>query len=126
MTLSDEFIAKIKQELEEQLREAQDELERLREFMKVEVDIDVEEGDPDLFEREKIAALILAQERRVGSVQQALKAIELGVYGTCERCREPINPERLEARPDATLCIRCQQEVERLARRGLAVPPPRR
>jgi len=126
MTLSDEFITKIKQELEEQQREAEAKLESLREFMKGEVDIDIEEGDPDLFEREKMTALILAQERRIGSAQQALKAIETGVYGTCERCREPINPERLEARPDATLCIRCQQEVERLARRGLAVPPPRR
>ncbi|MGQ9585784.1 MAG: TraR/DksA family transcriptional regulator [Anaerolineae bacterium] len=125
MALSKEFVAQMQQTLEEQLTEAEVELERLREFMRGEVDVDAEEGDPDLFEREKVSALIAAQERKLESVQRALRAIETGVYGTCERCRAPIDPERLEARPDAVLCIRCQQEVERLARRGLTTPPPR-
>jgi DnaK suppressor protein len=106
MTLPEELIARIKEKLEAQRREAEAELRRLQEFMQGEVDVDAEEGDPDLFER-------------------ALKAIEAGVYGICERCRQPIDPERLEARPEAVLCIACQQEVERLARRNLTPPPTR-
>lgn len=125
MTLSEEFVARMKDQLEKQRREATAELERLREFMQGEVDVDAEEGDPDLFEREKVAALIMAQERRLEAVERALKAIETGVYGICERCRQPIPHERLEARPEAVLCITCQQEVERLARRNLATPPTR-
>jgi RNA polymerase-binding transcription factor DksA len=31
-----------------------------------------------------------------------------GGYGTCEDCSRKIAPERLEALPDATRCIRCQ------------------
>lgn len=126
MALSEEFIARVKEKLEAQRREAEAELRRLQEFMQGEVDVDAEEGDPDLFEREKVAALIAAQERRLEAVQRALKAIEAGVYGICERCRQPIAPERLEARPEAVLCIACQQEVERLARRNLTPPPTTR
>ena len=33
---------------------------------------------------------------------------------------EPIDPARLEVRPDATLCLSWQQEVERLAKRSAA------
>ena len=43
--------------LDEQKRIA-GELERLREALKVEVDVDAEEGDPDLIEREKNVALV--------------------------------------------------------------------
>jgi RNA polymerase-binding protein DksA len=35
----------------------------------------------------------------------ALKRIEDGTYGKCERCGRDIGEERLEARPWATLCI---------------------
>ena len=41
------------------------ELERLREAMKVEVDVDSEEGDPDLIEREKNVALVSQLEVKV-------------------------------------------------------------
>jgi DnaK suppressor protein len=93
-------------------------LERLREALKVEVDVDTEEGDPDLVEREKNVALVKQLERKVEDVEIALRAIEKGKYGICDRCGVEINPERLEIRPDATLCVKCQSEVERLMRRG--------
>ena len=112
MALSREFVSRMKNELNEQLREIEDELQRLRDFMKGEVDAEPEEGDPDLFEREKTLALIRTQEGKLESVQWALRGIEVGTYGTCERCKEPIVPERLEIKPDAALCVGCQQEVE--------------
>jgi DnaK suppressor protein len=31
-----------------------------------------------------------------------------GGYGICEDCSKKIAPERLEALPDATRCVRCQ------------------
>ena len=46
-------------------------------------------------------------------VNRALERIEAGTYGRCEECGEPINPERLEARPAAIYCIRHQRERER-------------
>ena len=125
MQLSGEFLEQMRTKLETQLCEAKGELLRQHEFMQGEVDVDAEEGDPDLFEREKTAALIRTQERKIETIQRALKAIEAGTYGVCERCRGPIGLERLDARPEAEMCIKCQQEVEKLARRGLVTPQPR-
>jgi DnaK suppressor protein len=31
----------------------------------------------------------------------------------CDDCGKPIPPERLEAKPQATLCIECQSKVEK-------------
>lgn len=49
----------------------------------------------------------------LADIDAALKRIEDGTYGTCTNCGKPIAPERLEARPWATLCIDCQREQER-------------
>ncbi|WP_297056809.1 RNA polymerase-binding protein DksA [Thermosulfurimonas sp.] len=47
-------------------------------------------------------------------IDKALQKIEEGSYGICEACGEEIEEKRLEARPEATLCIRCKREQERL------------
>ncbi len=49
-------------------------------------------------------------------IDHALKKIDDGSYGICESCAEPISVERLEARPEATLCIRCKETQERKER----------
>ena len=49
----------------------------------------------------------------LGEIDGALKRIDEGTYGTCTNCSHEIPPERLEARPWATLCIGCQRERER-------------
>jgi DnaK suppressor protein len=36
---------------------------------------------------------------------RALAKIEDGTYGLCDVCEQPINPKRLEALPESTLCI---------------------
>ncbi|WP_395335827.1 TraR/DksA family transcriptional regulator [Novosphingobium sp. BL-8H] len=50
------------------------------------------------------AALI---QREIASVERALDRIASGTYGECVRCAEEISPARLEARPEAALCIDC-------------------
>ncbi len=99
-------------------------IERLREALKVEVDVDADEGDPDLIEREKNVALLSQLEKKLEGVHAALRKIDKGKYGICERCEKEIDPERLEIRPDATMCVACQTEVEKLIRRGIAPRSP--
>ncbi len=94
-------------------------IESLRDALKGEVDVDMDEGDPDLIEREKNVALLASLEKKLEGVRAALRSIEKGKYGICERCGKEIDPERLEIRPDATLCVSCQVEVEKLIRRGM-------
>jgi len=108
-----------KEQLLKQREELLADIALLKETLRGEVDVDLEEGDPDVIEREKSAALLAALEARLASVEDALRAMERGTYGICERCGKPIPPERLEVKPEATLCVTCQAEVERLQKRGL-------
>jgi RNA polymerase-binding transcription factor DksA len=94
-----------------------DELNHLRELMRTEVDVELDEGDSEVFEREKNAALIAVLEIRMQDIQMALRSIEKGSYGTCARCGKQIEPARLEVKPDATLCLTFKQEIELLSRR---------
>ncbi len=110
-----------KEQLLTQRQQLLDDIEILKETLRGEVDVDVEEGDPDVVEREKSMALLATLEDRLAAIDDALKAIELGLYGICQRCGKEIPPERLEVRPEAILCISCQSEVERLRKRGLPV-----
>lgn len=109
---------KEKVRLEEEEKTVLEELEHLREAMQQEVDVEPDEGDAEIFEREKTAALIAVLERRLRDIQHALRSIEKGIYGICERCGQPIETERLEVKPDATLCLKCQREVEAINRRN--------
>ena len=46
-------------------------------------------------------------------IDEALRKIEDGTYGVCDRCHNLIHPNRLRAIPYATLCIECQERMER-------------
>jgi DnaK suppressor protein len=49
----------------------------------------------------------------LAAIDQALKRIEEGTFGTCARCGKAIAEERLEAMPYATKCIDCKRLEER-------------
>jgi DnaK suppressor protein len=115
---SDNLVEKEKVKLLEEQKQVQEELKHLRELMLAEVDVEPDEGDAEIFEREKNAALIVVLERRLQGIEAALRSIEKGQYGICERCGQSIEAERLEVKPDATMCINCQKEVEKLSRRN--------
>jgi len=62
--------------------------------------------------RERNLTLSVLEEEQLQQVEAALQRLEDGTYGRCERCGQPINPERLEALPYATLCINCRRLQE--------------
>jgi DnaK suppressor protein len=108
-----------KKKLQEERAETLAELDRLREYLRGEVDADEEEADPDLYEREKILALIRTFENKLESIEQALRLAEKGTYGICESCGEKIDRARLEALPHTTLCVKCKSQMERVAGTGV-------
>jgi RNA polymerase-binding transcription factor DksA len=65
------------------------------------------EGSTIAFERQQLASLLARAERSRRDALHALDQLDAGRYGVCETCGRPIAPERLEARPDARLCIDC-------------------
>jgi RNA polymerase-binding transcription factor DksA len=50
--------------------------------------------------------------RQAEQVEAAMRARETGTYGVCQSCGRPIPAERLQARPEATLCVDCQRRLE--------------
>jgi RNA polymerase-binding transcription factor DksA len=36
--------------------------------------------------------------------------MDAGTYGTCERCGQPIDDERLDALPATPLCLSCKRQ----------------
>lgn len=101
----------VKDRLEAELAETMAELERLEKKVQVEVEYGLGEGDPSINEREINMALRRRTRRKVRSVQEALARFEEGTYGICERCGRQIAEQRLEALPEARLCIDCAQHA---------------
>jgi DnaK suppressor protein len=62
---------------------------------------------------ERSELLSLVEQLRAGhdEVVGALRRVDEGTYGKCERCGEEIPVERLEAIPTARLCMRCKQAM---------------
>jgi len=56
----------------------------------------------------------LAMERRIKEemvgVEHALSKFENNTYGFCDVCGQAIDPDRLEALPQASLCLNCKTQ----------------
>jgi RNA polymerase-binding protein DksA len=63
----------------------------------------------ETFLRERDVALQDDAHAILRQVEVALKKIEAGTYGTCERCGKIIQAARLEAIPYTPYCIECAQ-----------------
>jgi RNA polymerase-binding transcription factor DksA len=96
-------IASIRDELQK-LRGQIDKLERA---LEVQPDYGLGEGDPAIVRREMDQALLEQSRERAEVLENALARITEGTYGRCERCGQPIHPDRLAVLPGAKLCIRC-------------------
>ncbi len=46
-------------------------------------------------------------------IELALRKIDDNTYGVCEECEETIALKRLQARPEAPLCIQCKEAQEK-------------
>ena len=51
-------------------------------------------------------------EKELRDVNKALDRIEKGNYGMCHHCNEEIPEARLEARPTASTCVKCKEELK--------------
>jgi DnaK suppressor protein len=69
-----------------------------------------DEHDPEgttAYDRARVAALIDAAEAHLADIHAARARLDAAGYGTCERCGNPISPERLAVRPTARTCVSC-------------------
>ncbi|KKM12247.1 hypothetical protein SY88_03525 [Clostridiales bacterium PH28_bin88] len=66
----------------------------------------------EVYERSKDFALRDHANIRLRKIDEALRRIQEGSYGQCQRCGRPIPRDRLEAEPETSLCIDCRRAVE--------------
>jgi DnaK suppressor protein len=64
------------------------------------------------YQRELNLTQRMMAEDRLADVAAAEERLREGTYGVCTNCGQPIDPERLRARPEAALCIRCQRQQD--------------
>ncbi len=67
-----------------------------------------EEEATESLELEKRLALEKRVKDQLAAVEHALHKFEEETYGLCEGCGQPIDPDRLEALPQANLCLSCK------------------
>ena len=75
-----------------------------------------EEEATEALELEKRLVLEKRIKEQLIGVEHALHKYEEGTYGFCDSCGQPIDPERLEAIPEASLCIKCKSQQAKNAR----------
>jgi RNA polymerase-binding protein DksA len=66
----------------------------------------------DNYEQDITFGLIEAEQGEVRTIDAALKRVEEGKFGTCEACDKTIKAARLNAIPQARLCIDCKRKEE--------------
>jgi len=75
-----------------------------------------EEEATESFELEKRLALEKRIRDSLVEVEHALHKFEEGSYGSCDICGELIDPARLEALPQANLCLNCKAKQAKNAK----------
>ena len=93
--------------LQAMLAELEDRLSRLESDLAEPLSADSEERATQMEDDESLEGQAAVVSNEIASVQRALARIEDGTYGECTKCGADISDGRLEARPEAALCIDC-------------------
>ena len=75
-----------------------------------------EEEATEALELEKRLALEKRIREELAAIEHTLGKFEKGTYGLCDNCGQPIAPERLEALPQASLCLECKASLAKNAK----------
>lgn len=77
---------------------------------------DPADAGSNLSESDRSEAMLAAAKSQRTDVLDALRRIELGTYGTCADCGAGVPEGRLEAKPEAARCVKCQAKRDRMQR----------
>ena len=67
----------------------------------------------DTYDREFSLGLASNDRQLLYDIDDAIKRIDEGNFGSCEECGKPITKSRLKAIPYTKLCLGCQKKQER-------------
>jgi len=108
--MTEQELSAIRQKIDQRIEELENLLgEDSEETKPIEPDVSI--GRLSRLDSMQMQQMALEQHRRqeaeLQKLKEAFSRIEDGSYGQCVMCRQPIAPARLEAQPDAILCISC-------------------
>jgi RNA polymerase-binding transcription factor len=115
MKIKKDRLAQFRKALLDKRRQLEDEVGRSALYGKGQEDDSIKDlGDQatTAYTREFLFELGNGDRRLLKEVVTALRKLDEGGFGDCERCGEPIADRRLEALPFARYCIDCQRLVE--------------
>ena len=98
------------------LRDARQEIAKslgLREQVCIEQTADAMDQVQAAAARELAISNLDRSARWLREIEEALRRLDIGEYGTCLNCEEEIGAKRLRAVPWAPLCLRCQELADR-------------
>ncbi|MEM3062928.1 MAG: TraR/DksA family transcriptional regulator [Nitrososphaerota archaeon] len=119
--INQSFIAKIREKLTRQKELLESEISKLKAddpFFQEDRPITPSEPGKMAMEyegHERIEVVRNDLKKALNQVKKALSAIVNRKYGKCERCGAKIDKARLEIVPETTLCLSCEQKIEKLS-----------
>ena len=72
------------------------------------------EGPSIAVQRSESSAMLAQARRHLDEINSAMTRLDHGSYGICEGCGSDIPFARLNARPHATHCINCAEQLTRI------------
>lgn len=112
----------LRQQLEDDLRSSRASIGELEdESDELARDSDQEGGVPsnhmadvgtNVYERERLMTFEQEMRDRVTAIEDALRRMDDGSYGSCQRCGKQIPLARLRAMPFSSYCVDCQEIVD--------------
>jgi DnaK suppressor protein len=115
-TIDKDKVAARLTEREDELKKERDQIhaaeEGMREGELADYDQHPADQGTDTLEQEMDETTLMIIEDNLNTVQVARERLEQGKYGICIDCGEEIEPERLEAIPEAIRCLKDQNRYE--------------
>jgi RNA polymerase-binding transcription factor DksA len=71
------------------------------------------DGVTDILEMDRYLAWQKQTIDHLSETEHALRKFEQGTYGLCEGCGQQIDPGRLEALPQVSLCVSCKSDTKK-------------
>lgn len=119
-----ELIAQFKKALEKEKKSIKKELKSFaKKDIKIKGDYDTRFPDFGLHQSQDEAAQEIVSyesalpveytlELKLRDIEIALEKIKKGKYGICEKCKKPIDIERLKTKPESKFCLSCKAKIK--------------
>jgi len=100
-------LQKVEAKLNNKLKELEDRLAHVKKDMSKSHSTDSSEQAVERENDEVIEEIGIETQASISDIRSALARISEGSYGACSSCGKAINPERLDALPEAVDCVSC-------------------